>query len=265
MTQRVNVVWREEVDYVRDAEPDGPVPPDRAGDGWLDHVHALRDVYGADIVHLIYERDPPTKAGTAWHIVKFGPDSDRAAFSISNRRVDSLFFAHELGHNMGLGHDRYREKLAGNLDPGDSSYNKPYPHSYGYVNQRAFEPDAAPTHRWFTIMAYVRQCTDLLSAGCEHILRFSNADQTFRGAPLGMPGDTPSSAVDGPADSRRDSGTDADEGRQLPAQREPKPLRVPDEPGPGTRNGGWGDVRDPRDRAARMRLDRPRATTPFSR
>ncbi len=199
VTPRVNVAWREEVDYVEASSQDADLSRlTNRGDGWLDHIHDLRDVYAADIVHLVYERSPSEDVGIAWIPFDLDADSERWGFSVSNRRAYDEIFAHEVGHNMGLNHDRY----ATTLDPTASRYNKPHPHAYGYVNQQAFEPNAAPSDGWRTIMAYPRQC-NRVDVSCPRILRFSNADQTFRGSPLGVPGDAPSSAVDGPADARK--------------------------------------------------------------
>ena len=56
----------------------------------------------------------------------------------------------------------------------------------GYVNQRAFEPGAAPSSCWSTIMAYGAQCRDegLRALG---VTRFSNPRQQHEGDPLGVP------------------------------------------------------------------------------
>ena len=205
LTQRVDVVWREEVDYVETADLQTDL--ERLSgrhedwrsrrDGWFDHVHDLRDVFAADIVHLIYDFDPGKSAGIAWVPYEMDASSESKAFSLSNRRSWDGITAHELGHNMGLSHDRYTVLQNGSIR------NEPYPHSHGYVNQRVFEPNAPATGRWRTVMAYPRQCRDVLYVWCERLLRFSNPDQNFRGAPLGVAGDAPSSAVDGPADARK--------------------------------------------------------------
>ena len=107
-----------------------------------------------------------------------------------------LVFAHELGHNMGLQHDRYAE-------PGT---NWPFPYSFGYVNQRAFDEDAPRDARWRTIMANDSQCLREAGFSCPRLPRFSNPNQRYPdadGDPLGVPGDEPSDAVDGPADAVR--------------------------------------------------------------
>ena len=102
-----------------------------------------------------------------------------------------MTFAHELGHNMGLHHNRY-------VDGGEGLL----PYSYGYVNQQAFAAGAPESARWMTIMAYPNQCNDA-RIGCDAIMSFSNANQTYLGDPLGVPGDERPTAVNGPADAVR--------------------------------------------------------------
>ena len=150
----------------------------RERDGYMDEVHAIRDRVGADLVHLIAE---VTDVG--------GIAYPAGAFGITCAACGAGTFAHELGHNMGLSHDRY-------VDHGW------FPYSYGYVNQRAFADGAPESSRWRTIMAYTKQCSDE-GLGCGSILRFSNPNQSYLGDPLGVPGESRTSAVTGPADAVR--------------------------------------------------------------
>ena len=151
----------------------------RKRDGYMDEVHEIRDRVGADLVHLIAE---VTDVGGA---ANFGE-----AFGLTSAVWrDADIFAHELGHNMGLSHDRY-------VDFGRLAY------SYGYVNQRAFEDGAPESSRWRTIMSYPNQCGDA-GFGCDDILRFSNPNQSYLGDPLGVPGESRTSAVNGPTDAVR--------------------------------------------------------------
>ena len=104
-------------------------------------------------------------------------------------------FAHELGHIMGLRHDRYQ--VCGDNCGGFTLF----PYAFGYVNQEALEPSPPDTAFWRTIMAYPNQC-----GRCPGILRFSNPDQIYPdpgGDPLGKAGLKPAPGADGPSDAVR--------------------------------------------------------------
>ena len=189
--QRIRLVSREETDYVESGE--APKDIERLqddSDGYMDHVHTLRDRYAADLVHLIFDlTEGYTFAGIADFEGPFG--TSMAAPSAG------LIFAHELGHNMGLSHDRYQ--IATETEEQIEGWH------YGYVNQRAFEPLAPESARWITIMSYERQCTDILGeeAWCPVVAYFSNPRLTYNGDPMGVSANNPSTGVDGPADAVR--------------------------------------------------------------
>ena len=100
--------------------------------GFMDEVHAMRDRVGADLVSLMVAESDVS--GIAYLV---------GAFSLT---VRGCAFTHELGHNLGLLHDRYQV----HHNEGGARVHP----AYGYVNQRAFEAGAAPSSCWSTIMAY---------------------------------------------------------------------------------------------------------------
>ena len=180
---RIRLVLREEVDYVEDVDSGidlGRLRDD--SDGYMDHVHDLRDAYAADLVHILVGR------GNVGGVAASVGRDESFGFALTNSPV-GLVFAHELGHNMGLHHDRFQVGV-----PLRGS-------NYGYVNQRAFEPDAPESSRWRTIMAYSVQCQEVGGFGCPRVPYFSNPELTHNGDPMGVPADHPSTGVDGPADA----------------------------------------------------------------
>ncbi len=153
--------------------------------GYLDEVHALRDSYAADLV-LLHRGDLAgtgvalgNVSGIAYQLQGLSEAEALWALSVS----DSFAFSHELGHNMGLRHDR-------SLDV----HNTPFPYSHGYIV--ADPPEQLEGA--YTIMAY--------GATEKKLPRFSNPNQRYpdaEGVPLGVPGDQPSDSADGPADAVR--------------------------------------------------------------
>ena len=79
--------------------------------------------------------------------------------------MDNLSFPHEIGHNLGAGHDRYVS--------GAGHY------AYGHATVNV-------AGRWRTIMAYNDRCV-AAKVSCRRLARWSNPQQAYGGAPLGVP------------------------------------------------------------------------------
>ena len=184
---RIRLVLREEVDYIETGIAGIDLARlSRAFDEYMNHIHELRDLYAADLVHIVVGASDLCGRAS-------GHFNESQGFALTAHYCVDLTFAHELGHNFGLSHDRY-------------AFSREYPEielgseaNYGYVNQRMFEPGAPASARWRTIMAYPTQC--VRAGGCRRIPYFSNPDNTFSGDPMGVPADHPSTGVDGPADA----------------------------------------------------------------
>ena len=192
VNQRINLVAVEEVVGYRETNN---LATDiyrlrSESDGYMDEVHDIRDTVAADIVLLI----PAGSSGRAYQLSVPSTSSESSAFGVVNAYSASTF-AHELGHIMGLHHDRYA------VCKDDCGGFTRFPYAFGYVNQRVLEPSPPDTAFWRTIMAYPNQC-----GRCSGILRFSNPDQIYPdpgGDPLGKAGLEPAPGADGPSDAVR--------------------------------------------------------------
>jgi len=165
-TQRVNYTESGSARTDRDRLTD-------PSDGFLDNLHVARDLYGADIVSLIigsggcgiaYIQEDPTfmDPQKGFNVVEDGC------------MTGNLTFTHEIGHNIGLRHDRY-------VDPNVTPCN----HHHGYVNEEALLPGSPSSSWWRTIMAYGNSCS-IQGISCSRLPFWSNPDITFNGDPMGI-------------------------------------------------------------------------------
>jgi hypothetical protein len=188
--QKVRLVGTVEVAYPESGDIGDDLTRLRlTADGNMDEVHALRNTFGADLVHLIVNGGG---CGIAYVMDDVSSSFASFAFGVTRRSCVSpnLSFAHELGHNMGLQHDRYV-----------TLSNSPYAYSHGYVNLAAFVSGAPSEKRWRTVMAYNDRCS-AAGFGCTRLMYFSDPAKSYNGDPLGVAGTAPSSSVDGPANAR---------------------------------------------------------------
>ena len=196
VNQRIQAVAVEEVAYTEGTSETDLSRLHAPRDGYMDEVHAVRDRLGADIVLLIRRAN----AGTVSRAYLMTPVSlahASFAFGVVANIGGARHFAHELGHIMGLNHDRFVSCESGSCDAAA------FPYAYGYVNQPGLRPGASSSKPWLTIMAYTNQCTGN-AVTCQQLMRFSNPDQTYQGDPLGIAGLAPSNSwTNGPSDAVR--------------------------------------------------------------
>ena len=155
VNQRIELVHVEEVAYPETANLNTDLTRLRLpSDGHLDHVHTIRDRVRADIVILLRRRGSSGVSGLAYTMENESTGHASHAFGVST--VNNSVFTHELGHIMGLRHDRYERLRARYERVLGVPVRWWQPYAYGYVNQEAFESGAPASKRWRTIMATER-------------------------------------------------------------------------------------------------------------
>lgn len=136
------------------------------GASTLATVRNKRDALQADLVTLIVA-DSSLYCGLAWVISN--PSSGTSEYGFSEIAhgclPDGIVLPHELGHNMGLLHDRYTNAEQGGGNPSNAFYN------FGYVNL---------TDRIVSIMAYTSACS-AVSVVCSYVQWFSTPKKEYNG------------------------------------------------------------------------------------
>lgn len=131
-------------------------------DGQLDDLLTQRVTAGADLVHLLVP-DQTDACGIAYMPHDLRPD---LGIGLSGVSCPVSTFAHEIGHNFGMGHDTYV-----------TTTDNWWPWAYGYID---------PDFRFRTIMAYANRCFDA-GRTCIAIQYFSDPDRSYQGYPTGIP------------------------------------------------------------------------------
>ncbi|QIM18572.1 hypothetical protein G7066_07970 [Leucobacter coleopterorum] len=163
MKVRVNVLESRYVEYNQSPEGLGQ-DLDNLADGafGLSQLHQRRDALGADLVALILPNYSPGTCGIGKLTAPKGTKNSGFSVSARNGCTSNYTFAHELGHNLGAGHN-----------PEDAKYpNTPFAYSHGNT-----VPGVART-----MMGYERLC----NFDCPVQLQFSNPAVAFLNAP-GVP------------------------------------------------------------------------------
>jgi peptidyl-Asp metalloendopeptidase len=144
-------------------------------DGVMDHIHIIRDAYGADFVSLWGDYGDYCGLGYLMSTESSGFASLPFNIVASDCTSGGTVLAHELGHNMGLKHDNYENQIANpgtattTVTPAGSATPTTISYAHGYVDM---------ANRMRTIMSYNSQC----AAGefnCSLISRFSNPSLSF--------------------------------------------------------------------------------------
>lgn len=136
-------------------------------DGYMDNIHAARDVVKADLVALLISEGSDERCGLANQLSDTKPNPENIAFGVTALDYPGVYtcdewtLVHELGHNLGNAHDR---PSAGN--------DGAFPYSHGFQS---------PQSTFRTLMAY--NCP---GAGCSLINQWANPAVKYQGEPTGI-------------------------------------------------------------------------------
>ncbi|MEV0258784.1 M12 family metallo-peptidase [Streptomyces sp. NPDC050732] len=169
---RIDIVGRYDTGYRGDQTPDLMLDKLSApGDADLGAAaHRLRERVGADLVTVV--NDVPVGSSGQASLPTRGRLDSALAFSAVD--VQSLVkwynLGHELGHNLGLFHDR--TTLAEHNAPGAYRRLLNSPNGTGWIT---------PRRDHHSLMAYAQSC----GAPCGPVNQYSNPENTVEGQPLG--------------------------------------------------------------------------------
>ncbi|WP_369382858.1 M12 family metallo-peptidase [Streptomyces sp. cg36] len=131
----------------------------------------LRQKYGADLVTVV-NSIPPGESSGQGDLPTKGVFNARDAFSVVDFRSLTGWYnlGHEIGHNLGLFHDR-------------RTLDSQAPRSVwqGLLNTRSGTGWITPRGNFHTLMAYASSCP----TNCVTINQYSNTENTVDGQPLG--------------------------------------------------------------------------------
>jgi hypothetical protein len=169
IVQRLRLVHTAELNYAETGDAYTDLDCITYGsDSCLEQIHNLRDEYHADVVSfwVLYMAD---WCGLGW--VMTDPNSwfQSRAFTVVKRScaTSNYTFAHELGHNMGAGHDVHAP-----------SHSGAFPYSHGYTWDAWLGLDHFALR---SIMAYQNWCADHWEIySCPKIGYWSNPNIYFR-------------------------------------------------------------------------------------
>ena len=168
-----NLIHTQEIDYTEDSGSTDFSRLWKDDDGFIDEVHVWRNQYGADVVSMV------TTSACGLASVNTNPTSysSTVAFSIvgTGCMATNKTLAHEVGHNMGLRHDRYAY--------GNSLPSVACDWAWGFVNPNGL--GGTNDQQWRTVMAYGDYCVDN-GYSCTRIPHWSNPDIVYNGDPTGV-------------------------------------------------------------------------------